>query len=248
MQHLIYGGEISLDFNEAKHLYTVGGKKVDGVTSILGVISKPALVNWSARMTAEYVMENFEEKMSRTRMEALCEKAKGAHRIKKESAGDIGHLVHSWVENWIKGSKEEPLPENASAKNGCEAFMKWVRENRVEFINSEKVCYSKKHNYAGTYDFTAIVNGNKVLGDIKTSSGIYDEYFFQTAAYQKAVQEETGEEFESHLIVNCKKEPDKDGKILELKYSRDYEKNVEAFLAALTLHRRINELKDEKYA
>lgn len=245
-KHQLYNGSVELVFDPAKHLYTVEGKKVDGVTGILGVIGKGFLVPWAAKMTADAMRTLLKPGVAYTdiQIEQMCEEAKGAHKKKSANAADIGHLVHSWIENYIAdGGKEKELPANQEAKNAVTKFLQWVSENHVEFILSEKKVYSREYNFAGTLDFTAKVNGKLVLGDIKTSNGIYDDMFFQCSAYQKARQEEHPEEkYEEQLIVNCRK----DG-TLETRSSTDFEKNWKAFAAAHTLFHRQNEMKQEDW-
>lgn len=41
----------AITFNEAAHSYTVNGEAVPGVTSVLGLLNKPALPPWAAKMT-----------------------------------------------------------------------------------------------------------------------------------------------------------------------------------------------------
>ena len=37
-------------YKDSNHSYTLDGKRLTGVTTILGVIAKPALIGWAARM------------------------------------------------------------------------------------------------------------------------------------------------------------------------------------------------------
>lgn len=237
----LYGGDVELDFEEEKHVYRANGKRIESVTGVLGVIAKPALVPWAAKMVADHIEANLKPGVSLDEMQIkdLCKAAKAAPNTKRDNAAQIGTFVHDWIDQWAKGNKQ-PMPIHPQVRNGVEAFLQWVNENHVEFHCSEIKIYSKKWEYAGTLDFEATVNGKRMLGDIKTSSGIYDEMFFQTSAYQIAREEEYPElKYEGHIIVNCKK----DG-TLAVKVSTEYEENKTAFLCALGLHRRIKQLKD----
>src|SRR5690606_13549775 len=49
-----------LKFYEKSHRYRLDGEWVPGVTTILGVLNKPALPKWSAKAVAEYVATNRE--------------------------------------------------------------------------------------------------------------------------------------------------------------------------------------------
>ena len=46
------------EFNETNHSYKLNGIKLPGCTTILSMISKPALIQWSANETARYIREN----------------------------------------------------------------------------------------------------------------------------------------------------------------------------------------------
>lgn len=235
----MYGGAVTLSFNPGRHMYTVDGKKVDGVTSVLGVINKPALLGWAARCAADHVRARLMPGMALDELgiKQLCDEAVKAHLAKRDRAADIGTLTHQWIEKYIKGENPD-LPLNEEVRNGAKAFMEWVQSRHVEFIHSERRIFSRKYSYAGTLDFEARIDGELFVGDIKTSSAIYPEMFFQTAAYQHARQEEEGHVYHGNIIVNCKK----DGG-LDVKESREFDENFRAFLGALTLYRRIEEVK-----
>lgn len=240
----LYDKSVCLEFDSDRHVYLANGKKIDGVTGALDVISKPALIPWAAKCTAEYVEENWKPGVAydEIQIKEVLKLAKNAHRHKKDRAADIGSLVHAWIEAYANGATLQPLPINEEAKLGVGAFLQWVNEHKVVFEMSEVKVYSKKYEYAGTLDFIATVDGHRMLGDIKTSSNIYDVMFLQTSAYQLARQEEfPTEEFMGHVIVNCKK----DGKLLtKISAASEYKPNSEAFLFALGLRRRIRQMEE----
>jgi len=108
--------------------------------------------------------------------------------------------------------------------------------------------YSKKHNYAGKFDFLAEIDGKIWIGDIKTSTGIWDEYLFQTAAYRQAYVEETKTKVAGEIIVRI----GKDGDEVEIRKSTDefttpYWINRNAFNHCLKLYRTLEKLKTFKY-
>ena len=236
----LYNNTVTLKFDEGKHVYEVNGQRVLGVTGVCGVINKPALMYWSVNMAVEYLARNLKAGKSYDEIEIkqLLEKAKYAHRNVKKEAGDIGTLVHEAVDKYAKTGIITPLV-NTKAKTSLEQFIKWSTDNKVRFIENEIKVYSKKLGYAGTMDFYCQMGEKFFVGDTKTSSGIYDEMWFQTAAYQQAYQEETGDKVDGHLIVRV----GRDGSI-EVKENYEYEKNITAFNGALVLYRRIEELND----
>jgi len=59
----------------------------------------------------------------------------------------------------------------------------------VYWLASELVVGSEIHEFGGTLDALAIVNGIPTLIDFKTSNQISKDYFIQTAAYDLALDE-----------------------------------------------------------
>ena len=234
-----------LKFDEKLHLYTLDDKPITGVTTVLRTISKPQLIQWSANMAVEYI----EKEVAKIGLESISDKweeilkqAKTAHTRKANKAADIGSAAHSWCEQYInakiKGEKEPERDEALVLMT--DNFVKWTEENKVKFISAEQRVFSRRYWYAGTYDFDCEIDGKIYLGDLKTSSGIYPEMFFQTAAYQNAVQEmnePNAVPIQGNIIVNCRK----DGKF-DCQMTEDYEQNLKAFMGALAIYRRWGEL------
>lgn len=236
---MIYGEP--LEFDEAKHAYKWADKFVPGVTTILGCLSKPALVPWAAGMASDYWLKAV--KAGRTDYTEIHKESKGAHRKKVTDAGNIGHNVHLYAEMFFKN---EPLPmlETDQAKRGVEAFHKWFDSHKIKILASERRVFSKEHYYAGTCDFVANIDGVMGVGDIKTSSGIYPEHRFQTAAYQHAIQEEKSIAFGVRWIVRFDK---KTGEF-ESKSFHNFELDFNGFKAALAIHRTMQSIEQERRA
>lgn len=230
---IIYGQE--LVFDEAKHAYKWAGEFVPGVTTILSCIGKPALIPWAAGMAADHWLEAV--KSGRTDYAAIHKESKSAHRKKSQAAADAGSNVHLYAECHFKG---QPLPEllTDQAKRGVEAFHKWMDAHKIEILSSERRIFSQKYYYAGTCDFVAKIDGVLGVGDIKTSSGIYPEMRFQTAAYQQALQEETAADFAARWIIRFDK---KTGEF-EAKTFTDFELDFTGFNAALALHKTLQKV------
>ena len=238
----LYNGTVELLFDPVKHVYTVDGRTVVGATGVTGIIAKPALMYWAVNMAIGYLEGALKagQVYDEIAIKRMLETAKSAHRIKKEEAGDIGTLVHEAIEEYIKtGNVREVV--HAQAKVAFDNFMKWVKDEKVKFTDSERKVYSKKKDYAGTMDFTCTIGKKFYVGDTKTASGIYDEFFFQTSGYQQAYTEETKKKVDGQVIVRV----GKDGSFeVAKRTNKDYKKNVVAFNGALDLYKRVQELKD----
>lgn len=236
-KQILFGEE--LEFDEKKHHYTWGGKPVPGVTSILQCIGKPALVPWAAGCASDHWLQ--EIKSGNTDYQAIYKAAKSAHRKKAGDAAEIGKNVHEYAEAHFKN---QSLPEllTDQAKRSVEAFHKWLDAHDVKIKASERRVFSKEYYFAGTCDFIAEVDGVLAVGDIKTSSGIYPEMRMQTAAYQKALEEEKSMKFQTRWIVRFDK---KTGEF-EAKEFKQFDLDFRGFHAALVLHKTLKEIEDEK--
>jgi hypothetical protein len=249
--------ERQFTFDEKRHRYELDGKPLTGVTTILGVIAKPSLIQWAADMTAsffgwvnpKYETQDIEKlELPATKQEffdRLCE-ARVQHCKRKEKAGDIGTQAHKHIELLvISAIKETGGYFSETLKYECEPqvnimvnhFIKWAIDNKVKFIESEKRLYSMKHWFAGTCDLVFEMDGKRYIGDIKTSSAIYNEHFFQMAGYEIALEEMGYPKVDGYLVINLKK----DGKF-DLKIAENTEINKQAFLHALGLYKVINSL------
>src|SRR3989338_5680697 len=101
-----------------------------------------------------------------------------------QGSADWGTLVHSTVASILKKEAIEMLP---SVQPSLAAFHAWQREYEVKILDPrahiEKRVYDMEAGYAGTIDMIAQVQGRVGEVDLKTSNGIREEYFLQTAAY-----------------------------------------------------------------
>lgn len=232
-KRIIHGQE--LIFNKGRHIYTWAGEKVPGVTTILGRIAKPFLIQWSADMAAEHFLAAV--KSGRSDFDAIHADARLAHANKRDASGDSGTNIHEYAECHFKGL---PLPElkTDEAKRGAEAFHSWLNSEKIKILASERTLFSQQYYFAGTCDFVAEIDGQQVIGDFKTGKRIYNETRLQTAAYQQALEEEFGAQFTYRLAVRFDKETGK----FETQKFEDFELDFTGFNAALALHKTLQKI------
>jgi hypothetical protein len=247
-KYKLYNGEITLEFNETTHTYTVDDKIIYGVTSIVGVLDKPALIYWAVGKAIDFLKQVLTPGLviDEVNLPAMLEGAKTAHRKHLKDASDIGTAVHDYLERYltagINKEKLPPMPVNQNIKAGIKAVLEWAKENNVRFLASERKIYSKKYGYAGTLDALAEVNGKLAIVDFKTSNGIYEDYFLQTAAYARAVEEEDGKKIEECWILRIPK----DGSEFATAKDEMVEMNFRSFLGCLENYKRKMYLKSKK--
>lgn len=234
--------KIRFTFDEKLHLYTLDGKPLTGCTTVLGVIGngQGALIQWAANMAIGYIKDNYKGQLT----EELLKEAKFAHRKKKEDAGQKGIDVHAVLEGRIKEAIKESngfiqgheLNEEKQVSN----FIDWALSKNIKFLLSEERVFSEKHWTGGTVDFVCEIEGKKYVGDIKTSSGIYDRIpLAQTAAYRMMLEEMGHKDFFGSIVINIKKNGSFDQE-KDIYYSQDYQQDLRLFLGALEVYRVLN--------
>jgi hypothetical protein len=203
---LFYGRVLT--FDAAKHIYRYDGEIVPSVTGVLRRVSKgDGLVQWAANTAAEYYDAHLERwRAGEISREELSRSARRAWREKRSEAGDIGTRVHAYVEALLRG--EEPAPcEGDREARARQAVDEWLARNEIAPINLERRVYSYRYGYAGTCDFLGLVNGRLVVLDFKTGKSIYDDLWWQLAAYDLALREELGRDCApaAHYLIHLDK-------------------------------------------
>lgn len=240
----IYNGKKELKFDPVKHKYWIDGERVElSSTRVTGIIDKSApLMGWAIKMMAQYLVNLLNNNIQIGENEVY--QAKREYRKAQKKAADIGSAIHQWIEDWIKGENPE-MPDDENIVNGITAFLKWKRNNNIEFIESEEQVYSEKYNYIGTFDAIAKIDGKLAIIDFKSSSGIYNEMRYQLASYWHAWEEMTDDKFDEGYIVQFDKKTgnfDPDKNILKIS-RKEYKKDFDAFVGALKIKQREKELK-----
>jgi len=235
-EYKLYGEESIIRFDDERHrFYGQEGESLISVTGITGVVDKSGpLMYWAINLMRDYLIPRVNGGITE---EDVLEASK-QHRIFKKKAADIGTQIHEWVSNWILGKKPK-MPDDEKVVNGITAFLKFQKEHKIKWLESEKIVYSRKYHYAGILDAIGKIGKELILIDFKSSNGIYDEMRFQVAAYQIAYEEETKKNIDKRIIARFGKET---GEFEAIELDND-EADKKAFLACLQLKNRLKELK-----
>ena len=134
-------------FNKEEHYYELDGKRLYGVTTVLGVIAKPALIPWAAGMACDYINDNAVADdngkivFTEQELQDILQKAKVAHRKKKEDAGTKGTDTHSIVELLIKDAidNNNGVIFGQSDNEQVKHFIDWAVKHKIKFLASEKI-------------------------------------------------------------------------------------------------------------
>jgi len=147
------------------------GKQLPGVTTIIGVLNKPALVPWANNLglagtnVREYV--DVLAKVGKVGHDMICCHNKG---VKFQANGERADLIDK-------------------AENCFLSYLAWEKQHTVEPILCEEPLVSELHGYGGTIDCYAKVDGVLTIVDYKTGKAIYPEHIYQVAAYRQLLEE-----------------------------------------------------------
>ncbi len=182
------------------------------VTKIVGIIEKPALIQWAAREAANYFRAEILRlggTITPEMIDVIAKDAAMAHRRKAKDAADLGTKCHDVFEAIIKGTEPEFVPTELTEPTS--AFKKYRLQSDIEVVTTELSVASLIHRFGGRLDFLGYSKkrGGWGIGDYKTSSGFYgSEYAFQVGGYAVAVEEMFGVKIAwSEIIRFSKKTP-----------------------------------------
>jgi hypothetical protein len=190
-------------------------KIVVGVTTALNVLSKPALIPWANRLGLQGIDST----------KYVDDKA------------DIGTCCHYLIECDLK-SETPDLKDYApavvnEAENGFLKFLEWKKAHIITSVKSEIQLVSEVHQYGGTIDIYAELDGKPTLIDIKTSgSGIWPEMKHQVSAY-KQLLEENGHKVDKVMILRVGRSEDEGFEYAEI---GNLDKHFELFLHCLAIY------------
>ncbi len=185
-----------LTFTAGNHAYwladpTTGKKsRLPAVSTLLNQMAKPQLINWAARIAADYAVDNWDDlghEPPSQRREAI----RTAHDRSRNTAAAKGTTVHSFAEDLLAGKPVE-VPDELQAQ--VQGLAAWWEKAGLARVNAEQMVWTPDDDdlgvcgYAGTLDLRVMCprRGPGVL-DIKTNaSGIWPDMALQLEAYASA--------------------------------------------------------------
>ena len=143
---------------------TRDGVIVPEVTTIVGLMEKPAIHAWIARITKEgHDWDKYRDEMA-----------------------EIGSLAHQMILAYLKGEKVDTgdyTPNQVDLAENCYLkYLEWAKGKEIKPILVEEPLVDAEHRFGGTPDFSGLVDGVKTLMDYKTG-GVYQEAYIQACAY-----------------------------------------------------------------
>lgn len=203
----LYNGDVTIEFDEEGHSYRWMEKDLflPGVTSILKILAKEALIQWAANMSAADYRRQVQDwllaekgELTEKQLEEFEARAKTAHTRTASTAAGVGTQAHSYAEAKAKGEIPPDMETwPTEALKATEAIDKWYEDHKVEVNKDfvERIIFSREYLYAGTCDLPAKVDGIRGVYDFKAckpfyKGEVYKEYKLQLAGYAVALEEE----------------------------------------------------------
>lgn len=147
------------------------GERVPSVTTVLGILNKPALLDWAWKLGQQGL----------------------DYKAVRDQAGDIGTLAHYLIMCYLKDQKpdtSEYSAQDLDKANIClMKFWEWEKGHKVETVLVETALISEAYGFGGTIDFYGRIDGYDTLLDFKTGKATYPEMFYQVAAYSQLLKE-----------------------------------------------------------
>jgi hypothetical protein len=231
------------------HRYYFNGQgPYPSVTTVLGIMDKPAVMIWKARESVRALYRFVKADPTNDlgeEEEAIRWAVKEADKA-RDTAAKLGSSLHLLAD--MASRATEKAPERFEVSEEVQPYLAAFRGflgrySASSIVSSEKSVLSE-NGYAGTYDLIMRIDGELWLVDIKTSKGYYPEYGLQLAAYRWADSiilpndprpypmpqiDRTGV-----LHLRPDQYPDTGWRLIE--YPTDYTRDYMPFLGALELY------------
>lgn len=179
--------------DEDAGMYRWKDRRYESVSSCLGVVAKPALPYWAAKVVAERVKELCEKRerneITGTQLLAMLkdvETIKGAPWEVREDKRAIGSATHDVAETYGRHGDADISALTGDVALYAQSVLGWFRHVQPEVELTECTVYHETMRYAGTLDSIMRINGERWLIDFKTSRDSYPINQLQLAAYRHA--------------------------------------------------------------
>lgn len=191
------------------------GNRLPSVTTVLNILAKPSLIDWAWQMGTQGL----------------------DYKAVRDTAGNIGTLAHYLIMCDIKDedadTSEYSSADTAKAETCLIKYWEWSKSHKVEPLMVETPLISEQYQFGGTIDFFGKVDGQPTLLDFKTGKGIYDEFFYQLAAYEQLLTE-AGQLVEITRILRIGRNEDEG---FEERTTGNLDKQWQIFLNCLNIYK-----------
>lgn len=229
------------------HRYYVDKKAKPGTTTVIKKLDAPFLDNWKVEVQvvataraafANPPLENEPLDAYVARLTVLGEREREHERISNE-AKKIGTDVHTLIETAVRRMLGETVPDPVVCEEALYRFSgwrHWAKDVSLTPLVTEARFFNSIHDYCGTVDLLALIEGEPVQLDWKPTDALWDERRLQSAAYRKGLVSMGWPEMEGAIVC-----VPRDGGEIEMIYAEppgpELDAAFDAFLALLRVYR-----------
>ncbi|MGZ4846417.1 MAG: PD-(D/E)XK nuclease family protein [Halobacteriota archaeon] len=173
--------------------YVIDGRSYPSVTSIIDVLDKPQLLNWTSRVTCDTIASTLyssqqADSFKELNADTLLAESTARRTQAKNAAACQSISVHRCIASYVSNPCSVTLHRHAAIA----AFREWQDAAKFVPLASERLIVSHQYGYAGVADLIGTLDGRLALLDVKTGHSVYPEYRLQLAAYAVAWGEMSG--------------------------------------------------------
>lgn len=161
-------------------LYVWDGGEFPGVTSVVGMLPKPALQYWAGKKVAEAAIERG------TVTEHDIGWLKAAPKRDLNQAAERGSSVHDTLDRLVNGETVD-IPD--VERGYIDGFYQFTDRYDPDFLKTEETVHGAigEYGYCGSFDAIINIADETWLIDFKTTrSGVHPEVAIQLSAYANA--------------------------------------------------------------
>ena len=206
--------------NKHQEYFTKDGARAPGVTTVLGIIAKPALAPAANKLGLQGINSN----------------------IRWREQADIGSIAHYLILCHLKKVKPDTSEYSKTlidkAENSFLSYLEWAKGHKIEPVLLETPLVSEVFKYGGTPDNVCHLDEKTTLTllDLKTG-GIYKEHYWQLSGYAQLLLE-NNYPVDDGLILGIPRTVDES--FIEAPLDKDRLKlGLDPFLCALDLYNAI---------
>jgi hypothetical protein len=168
--------KVGIDRDHWHRYFLNGDGPYPGVTSVTGVLDKPALTNWHRETVAGAAWDSLDILEAMRRDDPGNREAAIAYLTKRRDesakARDRGTDIHALTETLDMGHRIR-IPKEHRAE--VKSYLAWRETRRPDWLLIEKLVFNTRLKYGGTLDRVALIDGETWLLDIKTSGSVADK-------------------------------------------------------------------------
>lgn len=183
--------EVSRHSRQHQQYFNAKGVRLPGVTTLVGLLDKPALVPAANKLGLQGID-------SVAHWKELAIIGRCVHEMVFSDLANVDLNLEDYTARQIK-----------KAKNAFAKFREWKKGHTIEPLLLEEPLVSEKYQFGGTMDIYGKIDGRLELIDAKSGSGIWPEMWFQMAGYFLLLKE-NGFPVEARRILNIGRDKTED--------------------------------------